>query len=610
MFHLKITPMSTLTQNKTKISEARKARFPIILDLLQHLRTNKSLQDDTLHPLLTKAWSEAAQYGLEAKTMLLRALLHIGDVSRHHNMLKKLGIQSTKGGAGERENFRSILRWLEKNQTNTFYANLNVFAEFTVLENLIYDQIRTDRKKGTVLKQEKMSFDKKTIASYFAEQIIKSKNPLIAKHLPKYATGKYRYSNGKKRPKQTITLEREKRQREFIRELCSLLNWTIEDYKEYRKRQSTPEQLFSSHKINNLSEDLLMKMFDRMTSSQRFRIAHMVTNKDGLGHLQPTQKWERIGLAYIKWENRQTRISDEIRNTDDVEKKELLQKEFKVKATGMQTIDLLVKLFEGADTEDQINNTYQALIDKMDLIGNVFTVIDGSASMRSSVTKGWNVQEKIDSKYSHLSLFEVAAAMAIAFSTRNPNPDYRNQFGWFSNDFVIVGESQYRDTSPNPYVKDTKYIVRSDGTPVISDKYPFIKNLRRIAQENPGIVGSTNIGKTIEYFVNLHRRSGMDVEQLPKALLFITDNEGNRGMPPDEFMAHAAQIGWFPLVIFWGIQQNHMSQYKNIPNCLFIGGFNESVLSQILRGIKSGSIVPETELWSINDDPRYSVINI
>jgi len=597
-------------QKEPAISEARKARFVAVLDAVQHLRTNKELTDSTLHPILDKAWEEVTQYGDEAKTMFIRMLLHIGDVSRHHNLLKKLGIDSKKGGAGERSNFRSILRWWEDRHRNHFYQNLDVITEFTVLENLLYDQIRTDRMKGTLKSEEKMGFDNKSIAMYFADKIRNSKNPLVARHLPKYSTGKYRYSGNKKRAKQKFTLLREARVRAFVKQLCELLNWTVKDYKEYRKKQNTPEQLFSSHEIKNLSEDLLMKMFDSMTSSQRFRVAHMVAEKDGLGHLQPKQKWNDIGLSYIKWEGRQTKIAEEIRKEADPTKREKLSKDFKVKATGMQTVDLLVKVVEGKDTADQINNTYQALLEKMDLIGNVFTIIDGSGSMGNTMGSGYRMREKIDSKYQHIRLFDVAAAMAIAFSTRNPNPEYRNQFGWFSDNFMLVGESKYRNTAPNPFVKGQEFIRAEDGTPVISSEYDFLTNLSRISQANPGRIASTNIGAAIEYFVNLHNNVGMSVEELPKALLFITDNEGNKGMPPAEFMAHAAQIGWFPLVIFWGIQYNGMSQYKNIPNCLFIGGFSESVLSQVLRGIKSGSIMPETELWSINDDPRYSVISM
>lgn len=597
--------MTTQTQVNVEVSEARKAKLPAIMAALQVLRTTKGISDSHLHPLLDKALEEAKYYGDETLTMFRRILFHIGDVSRQHNILKQAGIPSSKGGAGERATFRSIMRWWEQKLPEDFYSKLKLFSEFTVLENLLYDQIRTDRMKGNVKSQERMNFNEDQIVQFFANEIKTSKNPLIAKHLPKYSSGKYRYSVNKsgkpyKREKQTVTLNKEKRTRMFINKLCKALDWNLKDYKEYRKKQNTPEQLFSSRKIAELSKDLVMKLFDGMTSSQRFRVAHMIAEKDSLGALKPKEKWGQLGLYYIEWENRQTKIAEEIRNTEDPEKRAKIAKELKVKATGMQTIDILADLVGGRLSDDQVNNTYQALLEKMDLIGNVFPVIDGSGSMNSCVT--------YDEKYRHISRFDVAAAMAIAFSTRNPNLDYRNSFGWFSQTFAIVGQSKYINDAPNPFVMSSQYIRKGDGHPIISDKYPFTKNLMRIKQQNPGIISCTNIGSTIEYFINLHTRTGMHVEDLPSALIFITDNEGNAGMSPKDFMNYANQYGWNPLVIFWGIIANRMTQYADVPNVLFIGGFSESVLSQVLRGIKNGPIVPEEELWAINDDVRYKLI--
>ncbi len=602
-------------QEKVQLSEARKAKYPTMLTLLQHLRMNKFISDKELHPMLDKSLSEAKYYGNEAVVMFKRILFHIGDVSRQHNLLKAAGITSTKGGAGERANFRSVMRWWEKNLQEDFYSKLEWFAEFSVLENLVYDQVRTDRMKGTLKHEERMEFDTLKIASYFAQLIRKYKNPLIAKHLPKYSSGKYRYSvkNGKpvKRAKQGFTLGKEMRNRYFISVLCKILGWSLKDYKDYRKKQHTPEQIFSSKEILSFSEDVVLKLFDRMTSGQRFRIAHMLVEKDKFGSMLPKEKWGNLGMMYIKWENNQTKVAEKIRNTTNEVDKAKVAKDFKVKATGLQTIDILAKIVEGKDSNDHINNTYQALLEKMDLIGNVFPVIDGSGSMRSSIANGWTGYHNkmpYDLRYGHLQMFDVAAAMAIAFSTRNPNPDYRNSFGWFSANFTVVGTSKYKNTSPNQYVTGAKYIEMDDGSPVISEKYPFLKNLNRIRGANPGYMNSTNIGATIEHFVKLNK-AGMHVESLPIALLFITDNEGNTGMSPKQFMDHAATIGWSPLVIFWGLKCNTMEQYKGIPNLLFVGGFSESVLGQVLRGIKTGLIMPETELWSINDDNRYSVIS-
>ena len=604
--------MNKVQEETVQVSEARKAPYPVILNLTQMLRTNKALTDAKLHPELDKALSEAKYYGDKAVTMLRRMLLHIGDISRQHNILKKAGIQSSKGGAGERANFRSIMRWWEKTEPQYFYKHLKIMTEFTVLENLIYDQIRTDRMKGTIKGKERMNFDVDKIAEYFANEIRTSKNPLIARHLPKYTSGKFRATNGKKRAKQSFTLTKEKRSRDFINILCDKLSWSLHDYKQYRKKQHTPEQLFSSGEIASLSEDLLMKMFDRMTASQRFRVAHMIAEKDGLGHLQPKKKWEKIGIAYIKWENQQSKIAEKIRTTTDTVQKEKLVKDFKVKATGLQTLDILSKMLTGIDTDDQINNTYQALLESMDLVGNIFPIIDGSGSMNHTIGDPqwtfWGAKEPYDNKYGNIRLFDVAAAMAIAFSTRNPNPDFKNTFGWFSNTFGIVGESKYVNTAPNSFVTGNEFTGKGDGMPTISDTYTFTDNLMRITRSRTSYIGGTNIGAVIEYFVNLHKRINMSVEQLPQALLFITDNEGNVGLPPKDFMLLANSIGWYPLVIFWSIKYNSMTQYKGIPNCLFIGGFNEGVLSQILRGIKNGTVMPENELWSINDDKRYSLL--
>ncbi len=603
----------TMTEVQPQISEARKAKYPAILNALQHLRTNKFLNDKELHPLLNKAWSEADYYGTEATIMFRRVLLHIGDISRQHNALKAIGIQSAKGGAGERANFRSILRWWETTLPMEFYSQLNTFADFTVLSNLIYDEVRTDRMKGILKHEERMNFDVQKIAEFFSRLIKTSKNSLIARHLPKYSSGQYRTTNGKRRKKQEFTLIRERRIRGFINKVCEILGWDLKQYREYRKNQNTPEQLFSSGEIRNLSEDLVMKMFDRMTASQRFRVAHIIAKKTELGTLKAKEKWIEIGNLYIKWENNQTHVAEKIRNTENIDDRAKVAKGFKVKATGMQTIDILAKIYDGNNTIEQVDNTYQALIEKMDLVGNIFPVIDGSGSMSHTIGdiawKYWgrNLQP-YDERYKNLRLFDIAAAMAIAFSTRNPNPDYKNSFGWFSGNFTIVGASKFVNTSPNQFVKGNEFINRSDGQPTISETYPFTKNLKRIINANPGHISSTNIGATIEYFVNFQKRTNISVEQLPSALLFITDNEGNHGMKPTEFMEYAATIGWHPLVIFWGLKTNKMSQYADVPNCLFIGGFNESVLGQILRGIKSGSILPESELWSINDDKRYSII--
>jgi hypothetical protein len=117
---------------------------------------------------------------------------------------------------------------------------------------------------------------------------------------------------------------------------------------------------------------------------------------------------------------------------------------------------------------------------------------------------------------------------------------------------------------------------------------------------------------SVEYFVDLVRNGRCTVEELPETLLYITDNEYNEGKTPKEAVSFANSIGWKPKLIFWGVTTMSHSikeDLKYTPNGLFIGGFNESCLSQILDGINKDSINPEDELWSIYNDIRYSIIN-
>jgi hypothetical protein len=615
-----------MKQQAEVLRDTRNVSLNSVLTVLNYLRTEKNVNEKTAHKMLDEAYNECTTP--ETKTMFFRVLLFIGDVSRQHDMLTRLNIISKTGGAQERKNFRVVLRWWESRVPDHFYRHLEVFMEFSVIENLFYNEIRTNRRKGDLLSKEYMNFNMDKIADFICSMIRKRKHNLIAKHLPKYSTGKNRTTkltitkdkviknkpyvvvNGQtlfgdvkvkvgdvisySRLKKPHTLEREKRDKELIIKICNILGWSISGYKEFRKKQNTTEQLMSSKKINYLPDNEIMEVFNRMTAGQRYRMSRILY-RDGV--IQ--DKWKRVATLYKSWEDSQSNIAQKIRNTEDPVEKQKLEKQLKVKTAGTQTVDLLEKLLSGKLTEDQINTTYTALISKMDLIANVFVVVDGSGSM-------YSYHQQIGNQ--NIPLFAIANTLAITFSTTNPNLDFRNTFGWFSRDFKIIGKSKYVNNTPNRYVMSDEFNKLGDQRDIISDKYGFTENFTRMNKSNPGIISSTNIGACVEYFVDLHKRTGITVEELPQALLFITDNEGNTGLSPKQFISLANSIGWHPLVIFWGLKYNSMEQYKGVENCLFVSGFSESTLSQILRFVKNGPINPEDELWAINDNPRYLVI--
>jgi hypothetical protein len=663
------------------------------LDALQVLRTTKNAGDSTIHAKMNDALEECRKQDSSGtlEAMLRRIMIHIGDVSRQHNILKKMGIKSQIGGAQERSNFRSLLRWWEKAMPESFYKDktLEAIYEFTVAENLVYNEIRSDRKTGKILSVEYMDFDKKKIAKFISKMIAKGKDvSLWAKHLPKVETDNYRSAKktikfrkstieagkteipwsipyevspsrvklngmpiddknfkvnkeGKKyimvkdgdtvsfpRKKQDATIARQKRDLEIAKLISDELNLEVVEkerkdghtftdfvgYKKLRKKQNTVQQKICSGEMLDVSKQEFKEMLNGMTAGTQFRVAKMIAYKDEAGNLKAKEgKWERLGEVYLNWVKEQEKVAEELRQaakTGDVKAKEKAMKKFKVKTTGMQTIDMLAELQKGQMTDTEINNAYQSLIEKMDIIANVFVVIDGSGSMMSPIGGGYySNRAEVDAKHASLQMFDVACTLAIALATRNPEPEFRNVFGWFSSNCTIVGDSKFIDESPNRFVNRRAFQKEVSRYNILSETNTFTQNLKNMKSANPGIVSSTNIMAIVEYFTNLVKEGKFSTEELPQAILIITDNEGNSGKSPREALKEANAIGWYPLLIFWGLRYNTMDQYKNIPNTLFLGGFNESNLSQILRGIKTGSINPEDELWSINDDPRYSVID-
>ena len=623
-----------------------KPALPKTLEVLQALRTSKGSSDLSIHNMLDEALTETSEKNVIY--VLERILLHIGDVSREHNILKELGIKSDKGGSQEREIFRSILRWWEKALPESFEKYIKVFAEYTVLENLMYYNITTDRYSGKILGKEVLFPMPNKVHEFLASEIRKGKNTnLIARHLPKYSTGKTRTAKkiakvrgenktsyewtlpkGKAwtkingilvdagvtkvtlkegdvitypRDVQQQVLEKRKFLNDWIKDFCKVIGWSISDYKAFRKTQNTPEQKFSSGTVRDMPKSDFMKMLDGLTGGQRYRVSRSMKN---------TTKWPLKSQWYNEWELAQEKVADQLRvaaETGNTEETKKLMKQFKVKSTGKNTIDLLSDMFSNKFSETEINNTYQSMIEKMDIVANVFPIVDGSASMDCPAgTTNW-----YGGNGGKVSNRHVAYAMAIAFSTRNPIKEFRNCFGYFSSNFHIVGKSSFKDNRPNRFLSKEEFTEKVDPYQVISPGNTFTENFKRMTKADPGEVSSTNISSSIEYFMDLVESGKYHVEDLPQALLFITDNENNTGQSPKAALAKANTIGWNPLVIFWGIvkvPERMLREYRNIPNCLLVGGFNESVLSQVLRGIKTGSINPEDEIWSLVENKRYSVI--
>lgn len=635
------------TQGKATVSTKR---YLDTLKALRTLRYNDNLTQSEVDQLLNAAWKEVKDTD-EERIMFRRVLLHVGDVSRRHQILHSLNIKSKAGGAQMRANFRKVLNWWMNYMPESFEELIPVFVEFTVLENLMYYQNTTDRKTGKLLSTEIVMAPKDMVFGYLQKQIKNGLNlQRVARHLPAHKTGGTRTAkkmmkafkgkseflwtvpahatwakiNGKSvtwdenrritvrdgdvvsypRQKQGFTKEKQTFINQWIHDFCEYMGWSVADYKEFRKKQSSPEQLFSSGEIVNMDKDDFGKFLDGLTSGQRFLVHRKFVTSSG----EPKEKWGKLATWYKEWEAGQNSAAEAVRQAeesgDEQAKKEAMKK-LKVKTTGLKTFDLLLELLSAKKSmsADSVNTLHTQMVQSMDLVANVFPIIDGSGSMSSS----WGRPK--DLQVNGISFFDVAAAMLVTFSTMNPNPEFRNTYGWFSNNFKIVGPSKYVNTAPNTLVTGKEFIKKSPEARSISASKTFSKNLEIIRTANPGEIASTNMAAVIEYFLSFMQRTGTNPESLPQCLLFITDGEFNTGGDPRLAVEKANSLGWYPICIYWLLQEGRVATSSDDnSNVMYINGFSESVLSQVLRNIRTGSIDPTTELWAINDDPRYSMV--
>lgn len=643
-------PSKTYVTPSGKLTD--RPQLPLTLNALQFLVTARGKSDQDIHGRLTAALREVKSNDLVL--MLERIMLSVGDVSRQHNILKELGIKSETGGSQERQVFRSVLRWWAANLPESFAKNLRVFVEFTNYENLWFFQNTTDRNTGRLTGTEVFLPMPSVVHAFIAQQIRAGRDlQLIAKQLPSLTNGAMRTQkkvvksinrfdefslaslklpetawvkvNGNivskdsnvnagdvvswPRAKQSFSLEKQLKITAWVKGLCEVMGWSANDYNEFRSTQDTPEQKFASQSIRTMAKSEFMKFMDQLSGGQRHRVTHSIAYKDEQGNLQPQAKWDNLGVWYIEWEANQTKVADKLRTLatqetvrDTTDEKATLMKQFKTKVTGKGTVDILLDMFEGRKTDEQINNNYQMLLEKMDLIANVFPVVDGSGSMDQALRLE-NGQR--------LSPRQIVYAMAIAFSTRNPVAHFRNTFGWFSHQFHIVGNSNYVDERPNQFVSRQSFVKQVPRYNVLSETKTFTENFKSMKEADPNDVSSTNPMAVVEHFVALVKKGLCHVEDLPQALLYLTDNEFNTGLTVKEGAELARSIGWNPLQVFWGITGINPAIEKmisSLPNALMVSGFNESKLSQVLRGIKSGSIDVEDELWAMYEDKRYSVL--
>lgn len=644
-----------------------------VLKAIGKLRIDKSGNYDFLHPLLDEALNHIQslpkKYYNEYMTMFFRNLFFTFSIQRNHDLWKEGGIKSDPIGSQEFASGRVIYQWLWERFSHWMedLDNLRLFFEYSSWKLLTYNQLRTT-KGGTYKSPSKVTSYENTLhnipvlAECIAQEIRANRNlSLLAKWIPKRNTGAKRTTkkivgkhiklfkdlesfeyttptkewvkvNGEPvepgskvsvkkgdvisypRELRPETVKRRNLDNKLVDAICTAMGWDVTQYNKFRSTHlaQTPEHLFSSGKILKFTKDDFHQWVDKLSSGQQHVVYRTLCYKD-IDTLKPrSDKWGNLPGWMIEWDKKEQAVAQEVREAmaegDDEKVKELTRSSAKTKTAGKQTIDLLADLVSGRLSSSQVENQHTNLLARMNMEVPVFTIIDGSASMTQSIVAGWAVDKSaVDPKYTNLACIDIALALALTFMTTNPEPEFKESVMWFGSETHISGSSRFINTAPNPYLTHSRYNKVTKGR-IVDLKKGFVHNFNSLKQANPGNVSHTNVGQTIQTFLGC-LEDGLNPEQLPRVLLYLTDEEYNAGMPIKDALELANSQGWYPLVCFWGIRNtSRLDQYKGINNVLVVRGFSESVLTQVLRFINKGSVRMEDELWAINDMPGLEPI--
>jgi hypothetical protein len=519
------------------------------------LSINKTSQSKEMYMYLTEAWKEV-KHDPELVTMFLRNLFFILSVQREHYLYKKKGIKGKPIGAQEFRSARIIYLWLLGNVKKWTKNNLHLFFEYCSWKLLLYNQVTTTKgsrkNPATFVSHEHTIVKPKMLAKLIAK-VIREQDPtlgLLAKWLPKIATGRYRYNtvhvgkqlkpgkrevhgrvNGKRVNSEIIlkkgdvvttkrkltkpALDRREINMELINAICEQMDWSHSDYIAFRSNylKDTPEHLFSTKKIKNFTKQDFLSWLDKCSAGQQAVVARRLTNKKK-DKLIPNPFWGDLSDWYLEWNKKENKVAAQIRK--EIVRGDVRTKS-KTKTTGMQTIDLLADLFAGNKTTNQINRLHTNLMTKIDCQVPVFCCIDGSGSMLSPMgSRSW-AGMNIDKKFSHLRYLDIAATLALTFMMLNPDESFRETFAWFSKKSHIIDRANFINKSLDTflYAKPQKVAPYK----ILNFEKGFTYNLTAIKQANPMIASSTNLGAVIQQFLSFN----LNVEELPQILLFITD---------------------------------------------------------------------------------------
>ena len=603
----------------------------------------KGMVKHHLNLALTNTWKACRTK--EEKELFFVLLFNAGDIDRQHNIFRKEGYNKVdKGGQGKRNVFIWCLQWIYSNLPDQFYNFISLIPEYSNWENILYYQLRTNRKTGRIESEDNygptaITGNKfiETVTYYLAKVINDPKttpmeHTLIAKFLkkPRFSTRKRSPLSKKsgRRKLQPATVQKELFEFKVLEALSSKVGWEIAKYpnntrfigfEKYKAKYNRTSEayLFSSKEILNYDEDMFSKWLDSLPAGARFNVRRRLLDGKGKSKGKWMGRYGDLAEFFKNWENKKSVAADKVRvleakeNLTEEETAELktLKKQASVTTGALNFADVFKEVLTSEDPK-AMNLVADKLLSNITLDVPMLVVVDNSGSMNQrSNALGNNVTSRIN----------IAALAATIALLKNPSPEGKDILVKFNDvcEIMVQGQATFAAIpGRNRFMQGRTTTVTSivDRTQTFSDNF---HNVRALLKTN----GSTSLysfSQAVKTWVNespteVDLRKEM-INKFPVILVISDGDINSHGSPMPSLMAAKKELqqatGWDGIFVLWDVNDSVSSRkFEFVDNVMHVPYLNAQTINQIFNNLSDVDIIDSyVNLKALHESNRYELV--
>ena len=562
----------------------------------------------------------------ETEQLFVIITIYIGEIDRMHNILKI----PSKGGKGQRENFRKILKYLSLNNF-ALYAKIvesNAVLYYTTLDNLIANRVKTLPKKKQVVEVIDMLNNGNTshimfLAKYISK-IIKHgtefERTLVSKFLTRPKFSKRKKDDGSKRNLQSETIRIMKNREKFYIALSNEMNWkyvkhinniNFVDLYEFKKKYNRNfESTIFAEKRLEFDSISFIQFLEKLPSKALLRVVNRLK----------TNKYPDLNKVYIEWRKAKEVAKNELKAAQEKleEAVELgdkeaivnlkgsikdLEKKSKINVGGISLEDVIKDITNESKSKNKLENVQiEQFIQDINFSLSILPIIDCSGSMNYTRLNNYNT-----------SSHKIAAFLATLIMLKNQNKATKDVLIRFGTEAELLfdrkGFSMEKRTNKFfvPLESNTDKLI--DKTLTFRENY---KNMINITTANKGgtdLEGITKLFKTTENISDW-------INEFP-VILIVSDGDFNNAYTPEkslrEFQDVLRNLGWDGIIVIWMITDNSsthtLMRFNSLKNVIATSDYSMANTENMFKNINDIEVVDiYYPLYALFTNKRYEYI--